>query len=125
MRLETKTSIVKNDIALRMVLTYFVLFYARKSWQRRARPIGVESVKSVKSAHSCTIRIPRTIPANTPTEKIKSTSLICYVPSKLCASRVKDHEATGKARTDRMVSRKRRMISIVLGEKFYRLHRPQ
>ena len=38
-------------------------------------PIGVESMKTVKSAHSCTIRISRTIPATTPTEKIKIISL--------------------------------------------------
>jgi hypothetical protein len=36
-------------------------------------------MKPVNSAHSCTIRIPKTIPATTPTEKIKSISLICDV----------------------------------------------
>jgi hypothetical protein len=51
--------------------------------------IIVESMKSVKSAHSCTIKIPRTIPATIPTEKIRSISFICYVSRKLfvCLSR--------------------------------------
>jgi hypothetical protein len=46
-------------------------------------PMGVESMKSVKSAHSCTIKIPRTIPATTPAEKISSISFICYAFRKL------------------------------------------
>jgi hypothetical protein len=45
--------------------------------------MGVESMKSVKSAHSCTIKIPRTIPATTPAEKISSISFICYAFRKL------------------------------------------
>jgi hypothetical protein len=46
-------------------------------------------MKSVKSAHSCTIKIPRTIPATTPTEKIKSMSLIglCLPEIIACLSR--------------------------------------
>ena len=64
-------------------------------------------MKSVKSTHSCTSKIPRTIPATTPTEKIKSISLICYVSGNyLCASRVGDREGTGEVLTDRMVTRK-------------------
>ena len=73
MRLETRTSVANNDIALRMMLTYFLLFT-----QITLANAGVESMKSVKSAHSCAIRIPRTIPAITPIEKISSISLICY-----------------------------------------------
>jgi len=50
-------------------------------------------MKSVKPAHSCTIKIPKTIPATTPTEKIKSMSFICYVSRKLLrASAVGDRE---------------------------------
>jgi hypothetical protein len=75
------------------MLTYFLLFMQGSLGKRHASPIGVESMKSVKSAHSCTIKIPRTIPATKPTEKIKSMSLICYVSRKLLrASRVGDHE---------------------------------
>ena len=46
-------------------------------------------MKSVKSTHSCASKIPRTIPATTPAEKIKSISLICYFSRKLfvCLSR--------------------------------------
>ena len=36
-------------------------------------------MKSVKSAHTCAIKISRTIPATTPIENIKSISFICYV----------------------------------------------
>lgn len=71
-------------------------------------------MKSVKSAHSCTIKIPRTIPATTPTEKIKSMFLGNY----LCASRVGDREGIGEALTDRMVTRKGRMTVIILRQEF-------
>ena len=40
-------------------------------------------MKSIKTAHSCAIKIPRTIPATIPIEKIKSISFICYVSRKL------------------------------------------
>jgi hypothetical protein len=38
-------------------------------------------MKYVKSAHSCTIKIPRTIPATIPIEKIRSISFMCYASS--------------------------------------------
>jgi len=40
-------------------------------------------MQSAKSAHSCTIKIPRTMPATIPIEKIRSISFICYVSRKL------------------------------------------
>jgi hypothetical protein len=62
-------------------------------------------MKSVKSAHSCAIQIPRTIPATTPIEKIKSISLICDVSpgNYLCASR----EGTGGVLIDQRVNKKK------------------
>ena len=38
-------------------------------------------MKYVKAAHSCTIKIPRTIPATIPIEKIRSISFMCYASS--------------------------------------------
>ena len=62
-----------------------LLSVVRKIIRASATPehIGVESMKSVKSSHSCTSKIPRTIPATTPTEKISIISFICYTFRKL------------------------------------------
>ena len=75
-------------------------------------------MKSVKSTHSCASKIPRTIPATTPAEKIKSISLICLSPGNyLCASRVGDREGTGE-----VLSKKKMTVIILTGEEFYRPH---
>ena len=74
MRLDTRSSVANNDIALRMMLTYFLLFT-----QITLANAGVESMKSVSLLTRVPIKISRTIPATTPIEKIKSISFICYV----------------------------------------------
>ena len=43
----------------------------------------LRALKAWISAHSCTIKIPRTIPATTPAEKISSISFISYAFRKL------------------------------------------
>jgi hypothetical protein len=107
MKLEIKTNTAKIDATLRIMLTYFLLFTQIILASAMPDPIGIESIKSVNSTHSCAIKISRTIPATTPTEKIKSISFICYVSRKLfvCLSRG-DREGTGQVLTDRMVTRK-------------------
>ena len=42
MRLETRTSIAKNDIVLRMTLTYFLLFTQDNLGKRHARPYRIQ-----------------------------------------------------------------------------------
>ena len=106
-RLDTRTSIAKNDLALRMMLA--LLSVVRKIIRASVMPehIGVESKKSVKSTHSVHHQNPENNSGHYTTEKIKSISLMCHVPGNyLCVSRVGDREGIGEALTDRMVTRK-------------------
>jgi hypothetical protein len=107
-RLDTRTSIAKNDLARRMM--FALLSLVRKIIRASVMPehIGVESMKSVKSTHSVHHQNPENNSGHYTTEKIKSISLICYVSRKLfvCLSRVGDREWTGEALTDRMFTRK-------------------
>src|SRR5262245_11599117 len=80
MRVETSTRIAKSALALRMVLTNFLLLTQDDGGKR----LSESKAHSIKSAYSCTIRIPRTIPAITPREKISSISLIVVSPEISC-----------------------------------------
>jgi hypothetical protein len=75
--------------------------------------IGVESMKSIKFAHSCTIKIPRTIPATIPTEKIRSISFICYVSRRLFACLSRGRFASCKFWNNEMIARVTFFIGIL------------
>jgi len=56
--------------------------------------------ETIKSVYSCTIRIPRTIPAITPREKISSISLIVVSPEIGCVPLARRIAARLEARMD-------------------------